>query len=205
MKKFYKSIQISLPLILLTLLLTGCFNMNVYQTAPVLEKGEHITGVALDLIASNGNSAPGSLELHYREGLGHNWDAGAKLYGAPGLFTGLAADLKYQLVGPPFYVSSSVFSGVVNVSRDFEVEGGGMLLAGTKKFYSGYKLSFRDKVLDYNDNIDFINSDFLHNIFLGYRFGTGPYITPNIGLVFHKFHKNFLSNTFVLGLALQFD
>ena len=88
--------------------------MNLYQTARVLEKGEHIAGGGVNLGVYSENFLFGSLELHYREGLSRNWNAGTTLYDAPALFTGINADLKYQLLRPPFYISSSVFGGVVN-------------------------------------------------------------------------------------------
>lgn len=204
MFKIVANIKLKIIIFSLFLLLAGCFNMNVYQTAPVLEKDEHIAGGGINLGLYSEDFLWGSLELHYREGLGHNWDAGAKLYGAPSLFTGINADLKYQLLGPPFYVSSSVFGGIINFRKKFETEAGSMLLLGTKRFYSGYKLHFRDKNLNYG-NAGVERPDFLHNFFMGYRFGPGPYITPNVGFIFREWKKRFLSNTFVFGLALQFD
>ena len=79
-----------------------------------------------------------------------------------------------------------------------------MLLLSTKRFYSGYKLHFRDINIDY-DNAGVERPDFLHNSFMGYRFGSGSYITPKVGFVFKEWKKRFLSNTFVFGLTLQFD
>lgn len=193
MKKIFIFISGSILLIL-----TACSSMNSFQSPNVLNKGKHEIGAGASFIGYSDNPPPlVNMEVFSRFGLGKKWDAGIKVFGLPGLTGGLMLDCKYQIIDKPFYVSADLGASYCYTKDLNYYDIYPMLIAGSERFYGGYRGIYRNGVDD-DAKVKFNN--YLNSFFLGYKSGPGPYLRPEIAFYTHDFKHGF----FIIGLALQF-
>ncbi|MDP8268045.1 MAG: hypothetical protein P9L97_04890 [Candidatus Tenebribacter davisii] len=183
---------------LLCLFLAGCSSMSVFQSPGVLPKGKGETGFAGSFIVSDEGPTLINVELHTRRGLGKNWEAGAKLFGFPGLSGGLMGEMKYQLMTHPLLVSADMGAAVVITNDLYYFDYYPMLIMGSERIYCGYRGIFRSGT---NEELETQFNTQMHGIFIGYKAGSGPYLRPEI----HYYFKDIRYGILIFGLGLQFN
>ena len=171
--------------------------MSVFQSPGVLSKGTTEIGIGGSFINADDDVWLCNLEIHARQGLGKNWEAGAKLFGLPGLSGGMMTEVKYQLLARPFLVSADIGAACL-LTKDFNYfEGYPMLIFGSDRIYGGYRGIFRNAT---DDDLKLDFQYYRHGVFIGYKAGPGPHLRPEI----HYYFKNLERGYIILGLGLQF-
>lgn len=185
-------------LILLSYLLSSCSSMNSFQSPNVLLKGEHEVGVGTSFIGDYEDPpALVNMEFFTRLGLNKNFDAGLKVFGLPGLSGGLMADLKYQIINDPIYVSADLGGSFCYTIDLHFYDVYPMLICGSERYYGGYLGIYRNGVDD-DAKVEF--SNYMNGFFLGCKLGPKPYLRPEINYYYHKFNVGLI----IFGLGLQF-
>jgi hypothetical protein len=183
--------------LLLCLCLAGCSSMSVFQSPGVLPKGESETGIGGSFITGEDGTFIVNLELHTRRGLGKNWEAGAKLFGIPGLSGGVMGEIKYQLMTQPFLLSADLGTSCLLTNDLIYFDSFPMLIMGDERMYGGYRGIYRNGA---NDDLKLQFQSYLHGVFIGYKLGHGPYFRPE----FHYYFKDLKGGYIILGLGFQF-
>jgi len=181
----------------LCIMLAGCSSMSVFQSPKVLSKSKSETGVGISFIADKDNFFLINVELHTRRGLGKNWEAGAKLFGLPGLSGGLMGEMKYQLTTKPFCISADIGASVV-ITKDLNYfDCYPMLIMGNERLYGGYRGIYRNGT---DDDLKIQFDSYMNGIFLGYKAGPGHHLRPEI----HYYFRDIEYGLLIFGLGLQF-
>ena len=171
--------------------------MSVFQSPGVLSKGKTETGIGGSFFATDDDVWLTNLEIHTRRGLGKNWEAGAKLFGLPGLSGGVMGEIKYQLLTQPLLVSADMGAACLLTEDLNYFEGYPMLIFGSDRIYGGYRGIFRNAT---DDDLKLDFQSYLHGIFIGCKAGHGPHLRPEIHYYFKDIEKGYI----ILGLGLQF-
>ncbi|MCF7792930.1 MAG: hypothetical protein K9N09_03375 [Candidatus Cloacimonetes bacterium] len=179
------------------LILTSCSSMNSFQSPNVTPEGKYEVGAGSSFILNNDHSTLINIECFGRIGLNMRSDVGIKVFGLPGLSGGLMADYKYQIIENPVYVSVELGASYCYTKDLNYYDIYPMLIAGSERFYGGYRGIYRNGVDD-DAKVEFNN--YMNSFFLGCKTGPGPYLRPEIAFFTHDFKHGF----FIFGLALQF-
>jgi hypothetical protein len=146
LKSIYRYTVLSaLPAILI---LQGCASYSTFQSVEVMEPGEGAWGMGITGgIDSDLNTyKDGNLtELYGRFNLKKNWDMGLKMSGFLPVSGVYLADVKYQVLSRPFYVSGDLGLSYSHLYRKGRKDIGifglhPMIMAGTKRVYCGIKV-----------------------------------------------------------------
>lgn len=184
--------------VLLCLFLAGCSSMSVFQSPEVLPKSKSETGAGISFIADQDNFFLINVELHTRRGLGKNWEAGAKLFGLPGLSGGVMGEVKYQLTKNPIFIAADMGASVV-ITKDLNFfDCYPLIIMGSERLYGGYRGIYRNGT---DDDLKIQFNSYMNGLFIGYKAGPGPYLRPEI----HYYFRDIKHGLFIFGLGLQFN
>ena len=186
---------LKLPVLFLTF--TGCFSLSTFQSPQVLEKGQKSFGLGTAGFYDHEskNYAISEFDIFGRYGLTNQLDGGIKIFGLPFLFGGIQADLKYQLVNEPLFVSLDMasFYAIASTSDDEDENSIAtfgftpLILVGNRWLFSGVKINYFTRV----DKIDFLGSSTKPRSFtnmpalvFGVKLGKKAHFIPEVNIYF---------------------
>jgi len=151
MTEFFRKNMVWIGLIGILILQLNC-SLTTFQSPKVLTSGEKAIGAgfagAAGPIHVDGTGAmypgTGPIEVsgYTRIGLGHNFDAGVKLFVAP---LGIFGDLKYQILKKPFLLSTDFGLSYSWYPADQCIAFYPMLLFGSESYYGGIKVIYLEE------------------------------------------------------------
>jgi hypothetical protein len=197
----------SIHLILYLFLFCGCWSLSTFQSPVVLEKGKNSSGLGFTGYIDQDE---GQLEFYefdgfFRRGLFQNFDGGIKIFGLPGLGGGIQGDLKYQVIGDPFFIAMdmAVFYALGPSLREDEyIHTYGytpMILIGNKTIYCGFKniFSFSSEGLGLANSSRSLEAS-LPALTFGLSIGESFQLMPEL-----NYYLLPEDNLFVIGLGFQ--
>lgn len=141
----FRVLRLSALLVFLSFTMIGCISLSTYQTPKIVEKGTGHVGVGMLAGFGNNNEVGlGEVSLIARYGAAERIDVGMKLSTMPVFvpYYNLYADVRYQLLTDPLYVSGSVGTSVFRVDDFYTLGFYPTVMAGTDRVYAGAKWVF---------------------------------------------------------------
>ena len=169
--------------------------MTTFQTPEVIEEGSSVLGAGLSASLNTGDSKVlmPAFECYARKGLAKKTDGGLKIFGFPGGYGGIMADIKYQLFDGPISVSGDFGASVCALRNEdifWTVAFYPMIIVGTDRAYVGVR-SIYTSIAELH---------YFSGVFVGWSMGDTFRIMPEVS---YHFTGDGDDGFFTFGLGFQ--